>query len=377
MDSFVTLVITINLHNMNLVIYDQIFMSKFLDISHFRNGDEIKEARTNEEWRQADLNGEPVWCHVNNDPENQQMYGKLYNWHAVADSRGLAPEGWAIPAVEQFELLIKNIDENYNLNPNPLNLTLEHFAGARTHEGNFLEFKEVMYCWSSTNFKEDGKIALVIEIKDNLGSFKMSLPEVYEGSGFSVRCIRENTVVIGSQEWMIENLDVDKFSNGDQIEEIKTWDDLTNFFIEKKPGWCNYHFYSPNGHKHGKLYNWWAVNDPRGLAPPGFHIPNVEEWNELIEYLGNDDQTPSKLKSFADWRNQKNSNFSGFTALPSGFIDPAPMSFLGNGSTSVWWSSTLEKNYWPFVLYLDDYLELESWYCEVGLSVRLIKDNKN
>jgi uncharacterized protein (TIGR02145 family) len=89
-----------------VIIGQQIWMSKNLDISHFRNGDSIPEAKTNEEWKKAGSNGEPAWCYYNNEPSNGVIYGKLYNWYAVNDSRGLAPEGWHAPSNSEWSILI-------------------------------------------------------------------------------------------------------------------------------------------------------------------------------------------------------------------------------------------------------------------------------
>ena len=93
---------------------------------------------------------------------------------------------------------------------------------------------------------------------------------------FRVRAYGENieTVVIGTQEWTTKNLNVIKYRNGDIIPEVKDpkkWAKLTT------GAWCYYKNDPKNGGIYGKLYNWYAVNDPRGLAPEGFHIPSLEE----------------------------------------------------------------------------------------------------
>jgi len=83
----------------------QVWMTKNLDVSVFRNGDTIPEAKTDEEWREAGENQQPAWCYSANDPKNGQKYGKLYNWYAVNDSRGLAPTGWHIPSDVEWTIL--------------------------------------------------------------------------------------------------------------------------------------------------------------------------------------------------------------------------------------------------------------------------------
>jgi uncharacterized protein (TIGR02145 family) len=74
----------------------QTWMAENLNVSRFRNGDTILEARTDEEWKTAGENQQPAWCYVFNDSGSSVLLGKLYNWYAVNDSRGLAPEGWHV-----------------------------------------------------------------------------------------------------------------------------------------------------------------------------------------------------------------------------------------------------------------------------------------
>jgi len=81
-------------------------------------------------------------------------------------------------------------------------------------------------------------------------------------------------IQIGTQIWMEENLNLEKFRNGESIPKITTEKDWKDAGFDKKPAWCYYNFDQMNGSTYGKLYNWWAVNDSRGLAPEGWHIPS-------------------------------------------------------------------------------------------------------
>jgi uncharacterized protein (TIGR02145 family) len=84
---------------------DQVWMAENLAVTKFRNGDPIPEARSPEEWSNAGKNRKPAFCYVKNEETSVGKYGILYNWYAVYDSRGLAPEGWRIPAEEDFNQL--------------------------------------------------------------------------------------------------------------------------------------------------------------------------------------------------------------------------------------------------------------------------------
>jgi clan AA aspartic protease (TIGR02281 family) len=90
-------------------------------------------------------------------------------------------------------------------------------------------------------------------------------------------------VKIGTQTWATENLDVTTFRNGDEIPEVKTREEWGNLYKNHQPAWCYYN--NDEGLRLGKLYNWYAVIDPRGLAPKGWKIPTHKEWEQLIKYL--------------------------------------------------------------------------------------------
>ncbi len=89
----------------------QFWMVENLNVITFRNGDTIMEARSSEEWIDASKENKPAWCYCNNDSLNAKKYGKLYNWYAVSDPRGLAPKGgWYIPSIADCKILV-----NYSL----------------------------------------------------------------------------------------------------------------------------------------------------------------------------------------------------------------------------------------------------------------------
>jgi uncharacterized protein (TIGR02145 family) len=92
-----------------------------------------------------------------------------------------------------------------------------------------------------------------------------------------------NFVFIHGQRWKTTNLAVSHYRNGDRIPQVKRtkdWRALTT------GAWCWYNNDSATGAVYGKLYNWYAVNDPRGLAPTGWHVPSDAEWDTLITHLG-------------------------------------------------------------------------------------------
>ena len=95
----------------------QTWTSENLNVSTFRNGDPIPEARTKQEWILAGNHEQPAWCYYNNDSENGKVYGKLYNWYAVIDTRGIAPKGWHIPSIKDWEIMFKTLDPKTKFTP--------------------------------------------------------------------------------------------------------------------------------------------------------------------------------------------------------------------------------------------------------------------
>ena len=92
-----------------------------------------------------------------------------------------------------------------------------------------------------------------------------------------------NTTAIGTQIWMCENLDVDKFRNGSPISQARSQSEWDLAIENKRPAWCYYQFNSINS-KMGKIYNVFAVSDLRGLAPNGYHIPSSDEWYKISNF---------------------------------------------------------------------------------------------
>ena len=152
-------------------------------------------------------------------------------------------------------------------------------------------------------------------------------------------------VEIGNQAWMSQNLDNNYFQNGDLIPEAKTNEEWIQAGENKQPAWCYYNNDSSN-RKYGKLYNWYAVNDPRGLAPDGWHIPSDSEWKTLTTYLGGEKVAGPKIKSNYGWvESGYSNNTSGFTALPGGFRLFLNGLFFDLGSHGNWWcSSEIDNN---------------------------------
>ena len=199
-------------------------------------------------------------------------------------------------------------------------------------------------------------------------------------SGFSFA----QSVTIGKQVWMTKNLEVSVFRNGDLIPQART----DSVWISKgengQPAWCYYYYdqnynYDPaNEEKYGKLYNWYAVNDPRGLAPEGWHIPSDSEWTELADFLGGTSSAGMKMKKRSGWSGGTGgNNSSGFSAMTTGCrLEDGAFYYLGY--VCHWWSSTEYSSSSAWVRTIkrseDQLRRHHSVEKEEGYSVRCIKD---
>jgi uncharacterized protein (TIGR02145 family) len=147
-------------------------------------------------------------------------------------------------------------------------------------------------------------------------------------------------VKIGNQIWMKKNLETDHYRNGDLIPQIT---DPTEWNQTATGAWCYYNNDPVTGAVYGKLYNWHAVNDPRGLAPTGWHVAFQNEWEVLFDYLGGDTLAGGKLKEAGTthWTapNTGATNVTGFTALPGG-ARSYNGSFANLGLWGTWWTAT-------------------------------------
>jgi uncharacterized protein (TIGR02145 family) len=185
---------------------------------------------------------------------------------------------------------------------------------------------------------------------------------------------------IGTQKWTTTNLNVSHYRNGDIIPQVKDsaqWAKLTT------GAWCWYNNDSATGAAYGKLYNWYAVNDPRGLAPTGWHVPSDAEWDTLNTRLGNN--AGGKLKDTGTveagtglWHvpNKGATNRTGFTGLP-GASRYGTGGFYSIGYYGYWWSSTEASTVFAWFRYLLNTNGRIGGNYDTkrdGLSVRCIKD---
>ncbi len=194
-----------------------------------------------------------------------------------------------------------------------------------------------------------------------------------------------NTVTIGTQVWMAENLKTTKYNDGSSIQYVNT--DWTNQTVG------TYYYYNnvvSNGTTYGALYNWYAVdnndatkvasNGGKNICPVGWHVPTVAEWTTLSTYLGGESVAGGKLKEtgMTHWTtpNSGATNSSGFTALPGG-LRSWDGGWRNFGSEGRWWCSspvnTDSANY-LVMFYTFSTVESGVGLKTIGYSVRCVKN---
>jgi uncharacterized protein (TIGR02145 family) len=196
------------------------------------------------------------------------------------------------------------------------------------------------------------------------------------------------TVKIGTQWWMAENLKVTHYRNGEAIPNVT---DSTEWESLATGAWCSYNNEAGNIATYGLLYNWYTVDDNRNIAPDGWHVPTDEEWKMLeihlgmsqseadtTDWRGTDEGGKLKEDGTTHWNNPNTgaTNESGFLALPGGYC-VITGTFANIGDLAYFWPSTenISNRAWHRVLgYNNSVVYRETSYKRHGFSVRCVRD---
>lgn len=188
-----------------------------------------------------------------------------------------------------------------------------------------------------------------------------------EGNNYKV-------VKIGKQIWFGENLKTTLYNDSTKITLIS---DKVEWNKDKDGAYCSYEYHGKTYEKeYGYLYNYYSVKTQK-LCPIGWHVPSIEEWDELIEFLGGKDIAGGKLKSTTKdwWSNVGGTDEVRFSALPGGYRWDGRYNYLRN--SAYWWTST-EKDendaYYRGVNMNQKIVTGAREYKEGGFSIRCIKD---
>lgn len=226
--------------------------------------------------------------------------------------------------------------------------------------------------------KDDG--SCIFPTPDPIPSQSHLNPNLTYGSVTDIEGNTYATIIIGTQEWMAENLRTSKYCNGDSILNVTSasqWGILTN------GAWAHFENDSQYELPYGKLYNWFAVADSRNVCPCGWHVPSHAEWTILTDYLGGFNVAGGKMKSISMeyWQDPNSSatNESGFSGLPGGGRFQGNGAFGGLGEYGYWWSTTEQfpdaADVWARGLNFDfSYVNQVPIGKNNGFSIRCVRD---
>jgi uncharacterized protein (TIGR02145 family) len=386
-----------------IIIGNQEWMTENLKVTHYTNGEPILNVINDSEW----IGAGSAYCNYDNDEENADVYGNLFNWFSIEDERGICPEDMQVPNDEDWQELVDQLGgidfaggqlkangtiENGNglwAEPNIGATNLSGFtaipAGLRSEaNGLFFQIGSGSHFWSLTEL--DNGFARDWELYNTHSIIFHSQDPKHRGQ--SIRCFRQDiievsgcpdqgainydpnvtsddgsceyididgnifhSVVIGNQRWMLENLKVIHYNNGDEIATGYSDEDWASL---SSGAFAYYNNNFSNFENYGNLYNWYAIQDTRNIAPEGWHVASDLEFIEMEMYLGMDwDEANDignrgtieggKLKEEGTnhWNpfNTGGTNESGFTALPGGFrSNNGAFEFLQ--SHGFFWTST-------------------------------------
>jgi uncharacterized protein (TIGR02145 family) len=202
------------------------------------------------------------------------------------------------------------------------------------------------------------------------------------GNGGSVIDIDGNiydTAIIGTQVWLVQNLKVTHYRNGDTIANLKDNTQWCNFTIG---AYCNYNNDINNVPVYGRLYNWYAIADNRNIAPADWHVATDHDWAVLINNVGGDSiGGVLKESGTIHWQSPNTGaiNKFGFTALPAGtrfgqYGIPGYGTFTAINETSEWWTHDEQCTRGMSYNSTNVYHSIDSRWSD-GFSVRCVKGN--
>ena len=368
----------------------QLWLKQNLKTTKLNNGTPIPNI-SDTSWNSLNT---PAYCFYNNSQLNGNVYGALYNWHTV-NTFMLCPTGWHVAGDYEWTILtnylggdsiagakLKEAGSLHWSNNNPETTNESGFTAlpggyreiSNSYPFNFKDTEGIWWCRTESNSND----SWVRILYNDTSLIKRN--SVNKKKGFSVRCIKDitsptfkvydidgnayDTVHVGSQVWMKQNLKTTKFNNGDAIPDYVSNSAYSNLTTA---AYSNYNNDTTTASIYGKMYNWYAVNDSRGLCPSGWHVPTDSEFLALTTYLGGDLIAGGKLKEtgLTHWAspNAGASNNTAYTALPGGYRNT-------NGSYA-------NLNYYCYYWSANESTSDFSWYYYLSYNYTTFNRNDN
>jgi uncharacterized protein (TIGR02145 family) len=344
----------------------------------------------NQEWMAENLNYETENSYCYNDStENCKKYGRLYTWEAALNA---CPSGWHLPTIEEFETLISNFGgkeyagkklksltgwngvDKYGFNVLP--------AGSRGLDGRFSYAGMLANFWSATATESDESYAR--ELYLNSSDEEAYLSHSDEDNAYSVRCLLGKSPISSSSSSISSSSSSESVEKGTFIDsrDAKTYQTVKignqewmaeNLNYETENSYC-YKDSTENCKKYGRLYTWEAALN---ACPEGYHLPTEEEFATLISNVGGKETAGKMLKSTTGWYEDGHGvDKYGFNVLPAGgrYGDG---DFDYAGTSALFWSATEGGEDYAYILALNYSYEggyLKSANMDVANPVRCLRD---
>jgi uncharacterized protein (TIGR02145 family) len=238
---------------------------------------------------------------------------------------------------------------------------------------------------SQANYSQDIDGDGILNENDNCPTVPNPNQEDIDGDGIGDACDEVvvdidgniyNTVTIGTQTWMVENLKSTKFNNGVEIPLVI---DEYDWASSSGPSYC---WYNNNEalykNVYGALYNVYTASYPFNVCPSNWHVPSDAEWTILVDFFGGESVAGGKLKETGNvhWYspNTGATNEGSFSALPGGYREPDGIHYSFIHSKGFWWSSNYNPNFGRFLSYDSNTIEKDTYNSNYGFSIRCVKD---
>lgn len=387
-----------------------------LRTTHYGDGTLIPRLTVNADWEAEDgtVGHDGAYCEYNNDILNIPDHGLIYNSYAVINSKniayltrnGIEETGWRVPTKNDWDILVnflggtdvaggkmKEIGTDHWLTPNTdatnsSGLTVRG-SGLRDWDGAFSLINEFALLASQTLFGAAYRQPGLEYLLGSCYTDGLNAPRI----GASIRLVKQldegiiydydgneyTYVTIGSQQWMVENLRVTRFTDGVSISNLTAAGDWA---ADINGAYCWYNNDISYKNVYGALYNWHAVNNAHGLAPTGWRVPTLADYNTLIATVGAFSGLHLRETGYGNWTlaspAQTALDTYGFKAVPTQFRNfDGTWSVLPAGETAIWYLNELV-----------DPTTVKDWYIsynsanagtsdsplETGVSIRCMRD---
>jgi uncharacterized protein (TIGR02145 family) len=309
-----------------------------------------------------------------NDEDNREVYGGLYNWYQI-NQDNFVPDGWHVPTEAEINTLLTYIGGILIGGGKLKEFGLDHWLTPNTDGGDNFGFKAL----------PGGKYDSVFSLLTEAGLFWLA--DGYNSAPLVDKDGNEyTTVIIGTQEWIVENFKSTKYADGSAIPNITDQTDWANDVIG---AYCYYNNDEATyKNDYGALYNWYAVNNIAGLAylekggvqETGWRVPTKADTDILVAFLGGAAVAGGHLKEIGTthWLTPNDSadNSSGFTHLPGGNRDTTSFGYIGEGGYILTSTEVNALQVYAITSSYDQGSMNDAWTPskEFGISVRLVRD---